>query len=170
MFAKKTDKKLYIDFDGVIVDTITKPYQYFKENNMSEKEVFEYYKNLDWDIFLKESPLIPESIEAINEMIENNIYEVNILTHVTSLYELEEKIKFLIFHIKNCQKVNIIGVPKKISKFDMVDPKNNILVDDYSSNLREWEKHGGIGIKFSNKLNDKFYTINSLKKLITYKE
>ncbi|MFA5602461.1 MAG: hypothetical protein WDA21_01845 [Bacilli bacterium] len=169
MFVKKTDRKLYIDFDGVIVDTITKPYQYFNENNMNSEEVTEYYKNLDWNIFLKESPSVPESIETLNEIVENNIYEVNILTHVTSLNELEEKINFLTSNIKNCQNVNIIGVPKKISKFDMVDPKNNILVDDYSGNLIEWEVHGGIGIKFSNKKNDKFYTINSLRKLITDK-
>jgi hypothetical protein len=171
MFLKKNDKKLYIDFDGVIVDTITGPYKYFDEHNMNTtEERSKYYSNLDWHIFLEESPKVKGSLEALNEIVENDLYEVNILTHVTSLNELEEKILFLSSNIKNCQKVNIVGVPRKISKFDMVDPKNNILVDDYSGNLKDWEAHGGIGIKFSSEKNDKFYTISTLESLITDKD
>jgi hypothetical protein len=119
---------------------------------------------------LKESPAIPGSLKALNDIVDNNIYEINILTHILSLNELEEKIKFLIKTIKNCRQINIIGVPKSVSKFDMVDPKNNILVDDYSVNLDDWEKEGGIGIKFSKKKHKEFYTIDSLEKLITDKE
>ena len=46
--------------------------------------------------------------------------------------------------------------------------ENSILVDDYSGNLKEWEKAGGIGIQFSTNLDkDKGFTvIDKLDKLI----
>ena len=40
-------------------------------------------------------------------------------------------------------------VPKEISKTLVVHSKDAILVDDYSGNLREWEKNGGISVRFS---------------------
>lgn len=171
MFLKKNDRKLYIDFDGVIVDTITDTYKYFDKHNINTtEERAKYYSTLDWHVFLEESPKVKGSLEALNEIVEKDLYEVNILTHVTSLNELEEKIIFLSSNIRDCQKINIVGVPRKISKFDMVDPKNNILVDDYSGNLRDWEAHGGIGIKFSKKKSNDFYTISTLEDLIKNSE
>ena len=49
----------------------------------------------------------------------------------------------------------------------MTQTKDAILVDDYSGNLREWEKEGGIGVKFSkNEIDEHFKTINKLNQLM----
>ena len=49
----------------------------------------------------------------------------------------------------------------------MVHTENSILIDDYAGNLREWEKAGGIGVRFSEKLNGKgFHVINHLDQVI----
>ena len=61
----------------------------------------------------------------------------------------------------------MILVPKSISKTNMIHTKDSILVDDYSGNLREWEHMGGIGVRFSTKLNSKgFKVIDKLDKLL----
>ena len=49
----------------------------------------------------------------------------------------------------------------------MVHTKGAILIDDYSGNLREWENEGGIGIRFSTKLNGKgFRVIDKLDQIL----
>ena len=48
----------------------------------------------------------------------------------------------------------------------MVHTNEAILVDDYSGNLKEWSEEGGIPIKFSEKNNKKYTTINKLDMLI----
>ena len=48
----------------------------------------------------------------------------------------------------------------------MVHTNEAILVDDYSGNLKEWSEEGGIHIKFSEKNNKKYTTINKLDMLI----
>ena len=53
----------------------------------------------------------------------------------------------------------------------MVRTGGSILIDDYSGNLREWEATGGIGVRFSEKLNGKgFHVINRLDQIIEYVE
>ena len=49
----------------------------------------------------------------------------------------------------------------------MVHTKDSILVDDYAGNLREWEKEGGIPVRFSQKMNGKgFKVVDKLDQLI----
>ena len=49
----------------------------------------------------------------------------------------------------------------------MVHTKDSILIDDYSGNLREWEKEGGISVRFSLALESKgFKVIDRLDKII----
>ena len=58
-------------------------------------------------------------------------------------------------------------VPKEISKTLVVHSKDAILVDDYSGNLREWEKNGGISVRFSKELESSgFKVINRLDSLL----
>ena len=105
-------KKLYIDFDGVVLDTITILYKDAKENG----------------------------------------YDI----HDTKFYENY-----------NFKDMTVIICPKEISKTKMVHTEGAILVDDYAGNLREWEKEGGIPVRFSTKLNGKGYlVIDKLDELI----
>lgn len=82
--------------------------------------------------------------------IEN--FDVTILTKINSLSEKEAKEKFL---IDNNININIKTVNIDNKKTDVVDAKNNILIDDEIKNLRDWKEHGGIGILYSKNMDDK---------------
>ena len=49
-------KRLYIDFDGVILDTITYLYRDFKETckNYTEEEIKNFYVNYHWENIIKD--------------------------------------------------------------------------------------------------------------------
>jgi len=157
--------KLYLDFDGVILDTINIACKRIKELNITEEEqIQQYYKNIDWVSLLKETNQINNSIENIKKIIKSNLYDVEILTHVNS--ELEGKLKKE--YIQNyIPEINVIPVFKTIDKCDAVNPINCILIDDYLGNLTKWNKKGGISIKFSdnNKISE-FTTIDNLDIII----
>lgn len=138
---------LYIDFDGVILDTeelLFEDWRKIKDRHLlPETEKIKYIKNRNWDYILNNSPIINDSIYYLNNMNPNETF---ILTKVHSLEnEASAKIRWL----RN-QKVKqtIIPVPHDIKKSDVVDPYNNILVDDSLFNLEEWEELGGIPILF----------------------
>ena len=65
-----------------------------------------------------------------------------------------EKIKYL--H-KNLPQVTIVSVPKEIPKTEVVNASAAILIDDYSGNIKEWQKKLGIGIKFVKELEGSDY-------------
>lgn len=158
---------LYIDFDGVVLDTITPMYKMLEERGIDKKdadEVVEFLKNTNYKDILKVSPEINNSINAIQKIIESNKFNVNILTHIVTLEEGIAKTEFIRKYFKD---VTMILVPKQISKTKMVHTKNSILVDDYAGNLRTWESEGGIPVRFSTKLNSKgFKVIDNLESLI----
>ena len=158
---------LYIDFDGVILNTIELSYKEIKEKygpNATSKDSEKFYKSLDWNIFLHECSPINNSIENIRKLIDSNLYDVAILTHVLSANEQLAKQEYLNEFLKG---VELIPVTKPTPKWTIVDCQNAILVDDYSENLKEWQEHGGIPIKFSEKNKEyEFITIKSLDELI----
>lgn len=159
---KKTN--LYIDFDGVILDTINPLYQKLQEDNIPEDKIKDFFINYDWTKIIKDQYIINDSIDCIQKIIDSNKFNLAILTHVNSLHEAELKIKYLRKYFKD---ITIIPCPKAISKTKMVHTKDSILVDDYAGNLREWEKEGGIPVRFSQKKNGKgFKVVDKLDQLI----
>lgn len=160
-------KNLYIDFDGVIMNTIEIAYQDMIDKNINQdnqKEVRDYYKNLDWKELLRNSKVINDSINCMNKIIESEKFEVSILTHINSLHEAVEKIKFIRKYFKD---ITIIPVPRELSKTEMVHVEDSILIDDYAGNLQEWQEKGGIAIRFSKKLHGKgFIVIDKLDKIL----
>lgn len=174
-------KKLYIDFDGVILDSITVMYnivkekdeilyQHIMEHKQSEadnKEITHIFNNLDWEKLITETPQINDSIKNINYLIEIDIFAVAILTHVSSFAEMEAKFKFIKENIKG--DIDIICVPKKFDKTMATRScKNSILVDDHSGNLRNWQKAGGVAVKFekTERVHPEFKCISSLDQLV----
>ncbi len=157
---------LYIDFDGVILDTITPSYNDIKKlgKELTEEETCEFYKNYPWENIIIDDNIINNSIDSIKEVIASNKFNVSILTHVNSLKEAVIKIKYIRKYFKD---VTIIPCPKQISKTKMIHTAGSILIDDYTKNLREWQKECGIGIKFSKvfKEND-FPVITDIKQII----
>jgi hypothetical protein len=160
-------KSLYIDFDGVILDTINTSYKMLEEAKIDPKDskkTTAFYKKMDWKHILEITPVINDGISCIERIIESNLFDVSILTHVNSLEEAIEKVKYIRKYFKD---ITIIPVPKEISKTKMVHTKGSILVDDYSGNLTEWASEGGIPIRFSPTLDSKGFTvINKLDQII----
>jgi len=158
-------KNLYIDFDGVILDTLSVIYKEMEEKEMkSEEEIKDFLKNYKWETIIKDKYIINNSIENIQKIIDSDKFNLSILTHVISLEEAILKIKYLRKYFKD---ITIIPCPKQISKTKMVHTKDSILVDDYAGNLREWEKSGGIPVRFSTKGNGKGYlVVKELNELI----
>lgn len=156
-------QKLYLDCDGVILDTINKSYKLLEEKNITdEAEKAKFYIGIDWDDFIIYSGEIDDSISKIKKL--TNSFDIKILTHVHSENEGEAKIRYF---AKVLPEVSVITVPKTIEKCDMVNPEGSILVDDFYPNLQKWEQKGGIPVKFSNS-NKKYncYTISSLLELL----
>lgn len=158
-------QNLYIDFDGVILDTITPTYEEIKKLQLtSEKEITEFYQNYNWKKIINDKYILNDSIECIKKIIDSEKFNVSILTHVNSLDEAIIKIKYI---RKYFSDITIIPCPKAISKTKMIQTKSSILIDDYANNLREWTKEGGIGIRFSLTNNGKgFIAINKLDQII----
>ena len=161
-------KNLYIDFDGVILDTITPVYNLAKKLNIDvktqTKEVGLLFSKIDWGTLIEESVELSNSINSIKKLKDSKKFNISILTHIGSLKEAEAKIKFInnIF-----DDLTIIPVPKSCSKAMMTQTKDAILVDDYSGNLKEWESSGGIGVKFSKEKEESdFISITALDELI----
>jgi len=156
--------RVYIDFDGVILDTISVTYEMIKKLDLGkEEEIRDFYYNLDWDSLIKQTPQINDSIKCIKKLI-NNGFDVKILTHIISYNEGLGKIKYL---KKLIPELEVILVPKAIDKCDMVNPKGAILIDDFTGNLDLWNKYGGIPIKFSDSgKKSKYQTITKLDEII----
>lgn len=160
-------KNLYIDFDGVISDTIDITYKMLDDAGIDKsdsKKVSEFYKSLDWVKLLDATPLINNSMEKIEKLILSNKFDVAILTHVVSLEEAVAKIKYIRKFLKT---ITIIPVPKEVSKTETVCAKDSILVDDFKGNLKEWEEAGGVGVRFSKKKKEsKYIDISDLEELL----
>ena len=161
-------KNLYIDFDGVILDTITPVYKLAKKLNLDvktqTKEVGLLFSKIDWETLIEESEELSNSINSIKQLKDSGKFNISILTHINSLKEAKAKIEF----INNLfDDLTIIPVPKSCPKTMMTQTKDAILVDDYSGNLRLWEAKGGIGVKYTKEKEEcEFVNITSLKELM----
>ena len=159
--------KVYLDFDGVILDTdsvLDKDYS--KTIKVDRKE---FIKNYDWDELLKKSEIIANSLDNIKK----SKYDISILSKISSMKEGIAKIKYL---RDNDIYINVHLVPSEVSKSAVVDPKGNILIYDKIYNLEQWEQNGGTSIFFNknnlnfdiyNKENKKYPKINNLEILLT---
>ncbi len=163
-------RRLYIDFDGVIMDTIPLLYNELAKNNVSldnEEEVRRVFAAFDFTAIIKDKNILNDSIDCIHKLLDSKKFEIGFLTHVNSLNEGVVKVQYLRKHFKN--NVSIILVPRQLSKPKMVHSKDAILVDDYTGNLKEWEETGGISIKFSKKLEGHGYrVVNRLDMLLDF--
>lgn len=131
--------KIYVDFDGVLVDT---PKIICKEIERNGNCI-ETFKNLSWDYCLSNCNEIENNIKYLQQLLQKQ--EITILTHVYSEKEKSKKSKFISKKIGN---INVIAVPYFLKKNEMVEAEGNVLIDDCFSNILSWESAGGIGILF----------------------
>ncbi len=160
-------KQLYIDVDGVILDTMSKTYDELEKQGIDKNEqekVMEYFRKVDWEKLIEETEQINDSINEIKKICASKKFNVYILTHINSTKEMIAKIKYL--H-NVLPQVTIVSVPKQIPKTEVVNASAAILIDDYSGNIKEWQKKLGIGIKFvKEKENGDYPEITHLSEVI----
>lgn len=154
--------KVYVDFDGVILDTdfiIDRDYSKIDDIKRSD-----FIKNYDWNKLVNEASVINNSLDNLK----NSKFDTYILSKISSMNEGIAKVKYL---RESGVNINIHLVPTKISKSDVVSVRGNILIDDKVYNLDEWVDNGGIGIFFNKdnldydirgNENTKYKKINSL--------
>ena len=152
-------RRLYIDFDGVVMDTIPTLYKDLEKKGISleddESVRSAFFAEYDFSQVIKDKFILNDSSKR---------FEISFLSHINSLREGTVKIRYLRRHFKN---ITIILVPRGVSKTKMVHSKDAILVDDFSGNLREWNETGGIAVRFSKNLESKGYkVIDRLDKLL----
>lgn len=89
--------KIYIDFDGVILDTwdiIFRKYkEKFKTTKIDEIELKGLMLSIGWDFILNNSNEINNSIKNIIDISRD--YEVCVITKVNSVEEQKAKMEFL---------------------------------------------------------------------------
>lgn len=139
-------QKLYLDCDGVILDTVSKKV-YDKLRSLgivTARDTSLYFSELNWDEYIEECGQIDNAIDKIKELC--NYFDIEILTHVNSDNEGFSKIKYFNRMLPGV-KVNV--VPKSTPKGDFISPNGAILVDDFIPNLDYWSFKGGISVKFS---------------------
>ncbi len=144
--------KIYIDFDGVVLDTwdvIFKEYiKLFSTDVLEEDKIKNLMLTIGWGKILSNSVQINDSIKKIKDIGKN--YEVYILTKINSQEEQKAKEEYLLKHNIS----NLYFVPYEHSKTQYVDVENNILIDDDIKNLDEWSLHGGKSIFFNKDLSN----------------
>ena len=157
------DEKIFIDFDGVIVDSedrVIKRRE--KDNDISWDEFFE---KIDWFQLLDESLIINDAINCILEGQEKG-KDISILTKIHTLMEMQAKVEFIREH--NII-VPVLFIPPHVKKSEIYLPSNGeILIDDSIKNLNNWKMNGGTGIYFNinNDINEEFPTIKTLRKVL----
>ena len=164
--------KIYIDFDGVILDTETHLFDEYDKLKAKNKYLSsrEYLENFNWKKHISESAEINNAIKILNELK----LDISVLTKVCSEQEGIAKIEFL---RQSGFNKPIITVPIDLRKCDIVDARGNLLIDDTVHNLDDWINAGGDAIYFNkdnsdidpwNNTNTKYQKITSLHILYDY--
>ena len=135
--------KVYVDFDGVLLDTDSVIDKEFDGNGERRK----FVKNYDWFKLMRDDLVINNAFDYIN----NSNFEVSLLSKISSMCEGQAKIKYLRNKGVN---IDINLVPTLINKCDVVNAYGNILIDDKIVNLDSWSNRGGISIYFNKDSND----------------
>lgn len=128
-------KKIFLDLDGTLAR--------FNVRNALER--------FDNEIGFFAKLLAYKNIEEINEMAKiGNVY---IISASPNKQADQDKMKWVNKYLPSMPLKNIVFCRIGENKAEIikekvgVDIKGNILLDDYTKNLEQWESAGGVGIK-----------------------
>lgn len=136
--------RIFVDMDGTLA----------KWNNVELEQLLEkgYYRNLKPN---------QDLLDDVNELI-NQGEDIYILScYLTeSKYALEEKKEWCREYLPELREDKYVFVPCGESKAKFFNERGlspitntDYLIDDYTENLFEWKKFGGIGVKYLNGIN-----------------
>ncbi len=130
-------RNIFIDMDGVLA----RWNEFASEEETHEKG---YFINRDTEL----------SAVTLARMLKDAGENVSILSSVyQDEHSINEKTEWL--ERNGLGDLPRIFVPYGEAKNDYIPDGNNILIDDYSRNLRSWEKAGYTAIKFMNGINNR---------------
>lgn len=157
-FVKSNKKRLFVDMDGCLAEWRN---IVLKITSIEQKDTVVKKLNqilLSPGYFRSLSPH-KNVVDAINEL--NKEYDVYILSCVMEKKEepnpKTEKVEWLKEFMPNIDKSHILFVPDGEDKTNYIDGGiscNDFLLDDYSKNLNDFVKQGGVGIKLLNDVNE----------------
>lgn len=166
--------KYYIDFDGVILDTEKLIFEnWHKEEDRSEEAKIRYLQRISWSKIIENSMVINNSLNILRTFSKE---DTCILTKVHSA--TNEGASKILFLRREGIELPVVLVPYPLKKTDLVDAKNNILVDDALFNLDAWVSCGGIPLYFNKDNSDidswgientKYQKIKTLSNIKKYK-
>jgi len=164
----KNNFNLYFDMDDTIVDFGADRHKDDVKQVILEKG---FYANLGPLPFLEE-------VNKLASVVPENVHIVSAC--VGTEFCVQEKIQWLKANLPAADKDNVIFTQIGENKAEIVAKRNryrrlskyDILIDDYSQNIKEWEDYGGTAIKFQNSFNtsdpSKYkYIIKDLSELLT---
>lgn len=125
---------VYFDMDGVLAK--------WDPNAKTE----DTYKK-DYFLYCEEEKVVTEVINILKEK-----YTVKILSHAYGKNAIDAKNKWL--DKIGLTDIDRIFVPYGNKKSNYINKdETNVIIDDYTKNLNDWQKDGNIAIKFRNRIN-----------------
>ena len=107
--------KVYLDFDGVILDTESAIDSEFDGNGTRSDFVRDY----DWFKLMRDDLIINNSLNFIKD----SKFDINLLSKISSMCEARAKVKYL----RNCGiNIDINFVPTLVNKSDVVCAKGKV--------------------------------------------
>lgn len=157
---------LYIDFDGVILDTIPAIDEELDKAEIPLEDRFTDDVKLNQTLvkfyskdFLDSCEIIDNAIENIEILMTLGIFDIHILTHVNSVNEAYLKMDYLQERIPS---LDVICVDRLVRKHTVVNPNGAILIDDRFQNTEQFTLAGGIGLQFDPTGESKYTSIRNL--------
>lgn len=148
---------LFVDMDGTIAKF------YYKKNCLEKMYEQGYFENL---------PLYAMAKQINNFANKDTCVNVYILSAcINSDYCENEKVAWLLKNMPNINPKNFIFTKvgeskllKVVNKVESFNDNINILLDDYTANLNDWEQCDNcVGVKFINGINDTTKTWQGVK-------
>lgn len=142
---------LYSDCDGVLYNTIDTAFEIMRQNgvNMNSHDAIDKFfrYNLDWDEVFKKSDVINNAIEKLKILKCSKLFsDIIILTRLSGNPK-EERVKREVFSF-DLPGIRVITLDFGLSKAEVVNAENNILIDDEIKNTIPWQKANGGAILF----------------------
>lgn len=164
-------KRLFFDMDGVLATWQTELLNDFVlpsgEVLKAGSPVTDELWNNPTTHYYASIPPYERFVDFINNVLcKDSDFEVFILSKSPS-FAIKDKLSWLDKYLPNVKKDHILLCPYgEFPKTNFLDhiTKDDFLFDDYSPNLREWDKVGGFAVNVLNRVNhleNNFYNISN---------